>query len=160
ADARGRAVPARPSLRSPTVRPVRPSLGSHASSGTGDPEGLRAAMPQQSRIAIITGAANGIGRATAQAFGEAGYHVVGWDLDEANGAALVDALHTAGASAEFAKVDVRSSDSVEAAVAAVIRAHGRVDVLINNAGILRDGQLVKVRGGTLTGKLSEADFDA
>ncbi len=117
-------------------------------------------MSNETRVAIITGAANGIGRATAEAFAAAGYHVVAWDLAKDAGAELVTAITSAGGSAEFAEVDVSSSESVEAAVAQIVAAHGRVDVLVNNAGILRDGQLVKVKGGELVGKMTEAQFDA
>jgi 3-oxoacyl-[acyl-carrier protein] reductase len=103
----------------------------------------------ESRVAIITGAANGIGRATAEMFARAGYHVVGWDLaSEATG------------SSEYASVDVTDAEAVERAVATVIAAHGRIDVLVNNAGILRDGMLVKVKQGEVVSKLDAAQFDA
>ncbi len=117
-------------------------------------------MSEEQRVVIVTGAANGIGRATAEAFGQAGYHVAGWDRDVAAGAALVDAIQTAGGSAEFARVDVGERESVHAAVAELVARRGRIDVLINNAGILRDGQLVKVKDGQVVKQLPEAEFDA
>jgi 3-oxoacyl-[acyl-carrier protein] reductase len=119
-------------------------------------------MSNHERVAIITGAANGIGRATAEAFARAGYHVVGWDLAASwdLGTELVASITAAGGSAEFDVVDVSASASVEAAVARVIDSRDRIDVLINNAGILRDAQLVKFKGGELVGKLGEEQFDA
>jgi 3-oxoacyl-[acyl-carrier protein] reductase len=103
------------------------------------------------RVVIVTGAAKGIGRATALSFAGAGYHVVAWDLDPELGSALVDVITSTRGSAEFAGVDVADREQVHAAVASVMAAHGRIDVLINNAGILRDGRLVK---------LEEPEFDA
>jgi 3-oxoacyl-[acyl-carrier protein] reductase len=118
-------------------------------------------MSNEPRVAIITGAANGIGRATAVAFAAAGYHVAAWDLAQDAGAALVAGIEAeGGGSAAFTRVDVSDPGSVQAALAALLAARGRVDVLVNNAGILRDGQFVKVKGGELVGKMSEADFDA
>ncbi|PRQ09425.1 3-oxoacyl-ACP reductase FabG [Enhygromyxa salina] len=117
-------------------------------------------MSNEQRVAIITGAANGIGLATAQAFAGAGYRVVAWDLAEDAGAELVRTITAAGGQASFARVDVSDAEAVEAAVAAVVAEHQRVDVLVNNAGILRDGQLVKFKAGELVGKLSAAQFDA
>ncbi len=87
------------------------------------------------RVAIVTGGAPGIGAETAGLFREAGATVVTWDVAE-------------GADR---RVDVTRRGEVEAAVAAAVAAHGRIDVLINNAGILKDAQLAK---------MSEADFDA
>jgi 3-oxoacyl-[acyl-carrier protein] reductase len=59
-----------------------------------------------------------------------------------------------------AKVDVTSKDSVEAAAAAVISEHGRIDVLVNNAGIVRDAQLVKWKDGDVVSMMDDATFDA
>jgi 3-oxoacyl-[acyl-carrier protein] reductase len=102
------------------------------------------------KIAVVTGGARGIGAETARVFATEGARVVAWDV---TGGAPGDDIG-------FAQVDVTSSASVQAAVDAVVRAHGRIDVLVNNAGILRDAQLVKVKDGEVTGKMAEADFDA
>lgn len=117
-------------------------------------------MTTEQRVAIITGAANGIGKATAEAFAGAGYHVVAWDLAAEAGAALVESITAAGGSADFASVNVGDAEAVEAAVAQVVATHGRIDVLVNNAGILRDGLLVKVKDGEVVKKLSPEQFDA
>jgi 3-oxoacyl-[acyl-carrier protein] reductase len=95
------------------------------------------------RIAVITGGARGIGAETARIFREAGAKVTTWDVAEA---------------ADM-KVDVTDPDGVRTAVAEVVARRGRIDVLVNNAGILRDAQLIKVKDGSVTG-MSEADFDA
>ena len=79
-------------------------------------------MSHETRVVIITGAANGIGRATAEAFAAAGYHVVAWDIAEAQGRELLAAITRAGGSAEFERVDVSDRAAVEAGVAGVIPA--------------------------------------
>ena len=112
------------------------------------------------RVAIVTGGANGIGRATALAFARAGAHIAVWDRAEQAGQAVVAEIHEQGGQALFANVDVTTSSAVDAAVEAVVAQFGRVDILINNAGITRDARLVKMKQGELTGKMSEADFDA
>jgi 3-oxoacyl-[acyl-carrier protein] reductase len=96
------------------------------------------------RVAIVTGGARGIGAETARLFREAGAKVTTWDV---------------GDPADM-KVDVTDADAVRTAVADVVAKHGRIDVLVNNAGILRDAQLIKLRDGAVTGGMSEADFDA
>jgi 3-oxoacyl-[acyl-carrier protein] reductase len=117
-------------------------------------------MSSEQRVAIITGAANGIGKATAEAFAKAGYHVVAWDLSSEAGEALVHGIKAAGGTAEYASVNVGDEAAVEAAVANVIAARGRIDVLVNNAGILRDSLLVKVKDEQVVKKMTAEQFDA
>jgi len=96
------------------------------------------------RVAVITGAARGIGAETARVFREAGATVVTWDVE-----GDVDR-----------QVDVTDGNAVDAAAAATVAEHGGIDILVNNAGILRDAQLVKIREGELVGRMEEAQFDA
>jgi 3-oxoacyl-[acyl-carrier protein] reductase len=114
----------------------------------------------KNRVAIITGGANGIGKGTSLAFARAGAAVAVWDMAEEAGKAVVAEIEQSGGKAAFLKVNVANQAEVEAAVAQVIEQFGKVDILINNAGILRDGQLLKVKDGQIVGKMSEADFDA
>lgn len=113
-------------------------------------------MRLKNKIALITGGAAGIGKATAQRFIEEGATVVICDVDAGAGAATVEEL---GANAEFHQVNVMDRQAVQAWVDGVVENHGRVDVLVNNAGILRDNQLVKVKGGELVKQMPEAEFD-
>ena len=114
----------------------------------------------KNRVAIITGGANGIGKGTSLAFAQAGAAVAVWDMAEDAGKAVVAEIEQSGGKAAFFKVNVANQAEVEAAVAQVIEQFGKIDILINNAGILRDGQLLKVKEGAVVGKMSEADFDA
>ena len=113
----------------------------------------------EDRVAVVTGGANGIGRQTALTFSAAGAAVAVWDMAEGQGQALATEIRDDGGKAAFYKVNVASVSEVEAAVAAVVEQFGKIDILINNAGITRDAQLVKVKDGEVTGKMSEADFD-
>ncbi len=94
------------------------------------------------KVVIITGGAAGIGRATAEGFTREGAKVVVWDVTS------------------DPKVDVTNRESVEAATAAVIAEHSRIDVLVNNAGIVRDAQLVKWKDGEVVSTMDDATFDA
>ncbi len=107
----------------------------------------------QDKVVIVTGGAAGIGKATARRFSEAGARVAVWDVKE--GAQEGDS----GAGV-FQQVDVTDAAAVEAATAEVFERWGRIDVLVNNAGITRDAQLVKWKEGQKTGEMSERDFDA
>src|SRR5207302_10728073 len=93
------------------------------------------------RVIIITGAAAGIGRATARRFARDGARIAAWDVKADDPDALVAELKAAGPpdaidaiDAVFQKVDVTVASEVEAAVAAVVERWGRIDVLVNNAG--------------------------
>lgn len=108
------------------------------------------------RVVIVTGAAAGIGLTTAERFAEEGSKVVAWDVVDKDRDAVLARLGRNGA---FDRVDVSSAADVERAVAEVIAKYGRIDVLVNNAGILRDAQLVKWKDGEVTGIMSDDAFD-
>jgi 3-oxoacyl-[acyl-carrier protein] reductase len=111
------------------------------------------------RVVIITGAAAGIGRATALRFAEEGSTVVVWDTDEPRGTDLIPGLKGAGGDGCFIQVDVSVANDVERATAQVMSRFHRVDVLINNAGIVRDAQLVKWKENKVHSILTEEDWD-
>lgn len=115
----------------------------------------------KNKVVIVTGGANGIGRATALRFAQEGARVAAWDVNDAAAAALLADLEAAGASAAlFRKVDVTDTESVQAGVDEIMSRWNRLDVLVNNAGILRDGLLVKMKDGALVSTMSDEQFDA
>ncbi len=98
------------------------------------------------RVVIITGGAQGIGEACARRFASEGAHVMLADVDDTRGNALAADL-----GAIYVHCDVGDKRQVDAAVAATVQAHGRIDVLVNNAGIFRAADFLEV---------TEEDFDA
>jgi NAD(P)-dependent dehydrogenase (short-subunit alcohol dehydrogenase family) len=89
----------------------------------------------QGKSALVTGAASGIGRATAIAFAREGAQVMLADVDEVGGRGAVAAISDAGGVARFSIADVTSEASVQALVAETVSAFGRLDCAVNNAGI-------------------------
>src|SRR5450830_552078 len=97
----------------------------------------------QDKVGIVTGGACGIGRATAMRFAGEGARVSIWDVNAEAGAATLADLRQMNVEALFLKGTVTDGDALEKAVTEVVSAWDHVDVLVNNAGILRDAQLVK-----------------
>ena len=95
------------------------------------------------QIVIITGGARGIGEGICKIFCNEGATVALWDVLE-EGQTTADIISAGGGSIFFQKVDVTSQDSVDSAVANIIDNHGKIDVLINNAGIIRDRSILKM----------------
>ena len=122
-------------------------------------------MRLRDTIALITGGAAGIGKATAERFAEEGARVVICDVNEDLGQATVQGLGLetdpeTSPGHSFYNVDVTDRKSVQEWVDDVVQRYGRIDVLVNNAGILRDATLVKVKDGELVKQMPEADFDS
>src|SRR5436189_4540629 len=87
------------------------------------------------KVALITGAANGIGRATALAFAKSGAKVVVVDRDADGGEATAGIIRQQGGEATFVAADVTKSSDVQAYVKAALDAYGRIDCFFNNAGV-------------------------
>ncbi len=114
-------------------------------------------MRLKDKVTLITGGAAGIGKATALRFAEEGAKVVICDVNEEAGLALVKEL---GPAARFDKINVTDRKEVQAWVDSIIAQYGHIDVLINNAGITRDAQFIKIKDGELVKQMEEDAFDS
>jgi 3-oxoacyl-[acyl-carrier protein] reductase len=110
-----------------------------------------AVLSLEGRVALVTGAARGIGAATAVALAEAGARVAVLDRDGGGIERMADAIGRAGSDALAIPADVTDVPAMERAVDTVVAEWGRLDVLVNNAGIVRDATL---------GKVSDEDWTA
>ena len=95
------------------------------------------------QIVIITGGAQGIGEGICKIFCNEGATVALWDILN-DGQKTADNIKAGGGDIFFQNVDVTSQDSVDAAVIDIIKNHGKIDILINNAGIIRDRSFLKM----------------
>jgi len=112
------------------------------------------------KVVVVTGASAGIGRATALRFAEEGAKVAAWDVNDKASGELVSEIETAGGEALFHAVNVADAVAVQDAVARVIGNWHRIDVLVNNAGITRDSQLVKWKDGAVASTMMDEQWDA
>jgi len=113
-------------------------------------------MLLKDKVCVVTGGAAGIGKATALRFAQEGAKVVICDMNEEAGNAVAAEL---GPDASFYKVNVTDRQAVQAWIDDVAAKYGRIDVLVNNAGVTRDGQFVKYKEGQLLGQMGEDAFD-
>jgi 3-oxoacyl-[acyl-carrier protein] reductase len=99
----------------------------------------------QGRIALVTGAAQGIGRACALELAKAGATLAVADINEAKLALVVGEIEALGGAAAAFRIDVSNQESIEAGAKAVLERFGKVEILINNAGITRDGLMMSMK---------------
>jgi 3-oxoacyl-[acyl-carrier protein] reductase len=112
------------------------------------------------KVVVITGAGAGIGRATAMRFAEEGAKIAAWDVSNKSAVELERAIMQAGGEASLQTVNVTDVAEIEEATQSVLDRWKRIDVLINNAGIVRDAQLVKWNGDSPWSSMSEETWDA
>jgi 3-oxoacyl-[acyl-carrier protein] reductase len=98
----------------------------------------------QNKVVVITGGAAGIGKAAVEKFTREGAAVAIWDVNETQGKELELLILNEGFVAKFIKVNTANYEEVEQATQAVIKQFGKIDILINNAGITRDANLQKM----------------
>ncbi|NER16443.1 3-oxoacyl-ACP reductase FabG [Spongiivirga citrea] len=107
-------------------------------------------MRLKDKVAIVTGGARGIGKAVSELFAQEGATVIIWDLLDA-GVDTTKGINDNGGKAEFHKISVTDKETVHKTVADIHAKYGKIDILINNAGITKDKTLMK---------MSEAEWDA
>ncbi len=99
----------------------------------------------ESRVALISGASRGIGKAILHTLGKAGAIVVGTATNDTGAAAIAADLAAAGLKGEGMALNVTDAAQVDAVVEAILGKHGRIDILVNNAGITRDNLLMRMK---------------
>jgi NAD(P)-dependent dehydrogenase (short-subunit alcohol dehydrogenase family) len=120
-------------------------------------------MRLKDKVAVITGAGSGIGRAIALEFAREGAKLLLAELNEETGRAAVDEAVAAGAEARFQRCDTSKEDDVRAAVQAAVDAFGRLDVMVNNAGVSQrdwDTTIATNLSGVYYGCLHAAEYMA
>jgi 3-oxoacyl-[acyl-carrier protein] reductase len=117
-------------------------------------------MQIKDKVIAVTGGGRGLGRAMALAFADKGGHVALIDLNEAELAETRTLVEAKGVRAATYVANVSREEDVVAALDGVVRDLGRLDVMINNAGITRDGLLVKAKDGQVVSKMSMEQWNA
>jgi 3-oxoacyl-[acyl-carrier protein] reductase len=116
-------------------------------------------MGLRRKVVVVTGAAAGLGRATALRFAEEGARVAVWDVDGESGSMLAGEICDEGGEALFLEIDVADNEFVELGTGRVLEEWGQVNVLVNNAGILRDAQLIKWKEGAVVSHMTDEIFN-
>lgn len=98
----------------------------------------------ENKIAVVTGGADGIGKATSVRFANEGATVVVWDMNVEKGDETVEQINASGGIAIFMQVNTAKYDEVDKATQLTVKNFGRIDILINNAGITRDSSIKKM----------------
>lgn len=111
-------------------------------------------MDLKGKVVVVTGGAQGIGRAIADELAAAGARLALFDVNAAALDAACEIYGKAGTAISSHVVNVADESAVEQAMDEVVAAHGRLDGLVNNAGVLRDALLVKVKDGQVVGRMS------
>ena len=96
------------------------------------------------KVAVITGAGQGIGRATALRFAEEGSKVIVAEFDRDTGQSVADGIIESGGTGKFVQVDVANRETIQTMVSETLSAFGRIDILVNNAGVIKDNTLKKM----------------
>jgi 3-oxoacyl-[acyl-carrier protein] reductase len=117
-------------------------------------------MQLNGKVAVVTGGARGIGKAIAHAFAARGATLALLDLNQADLDATRTEFEARGVTVSGHALNVAKEDDVVRALDQVVAAHGRLDVLVNNAGIIRDAVLVKVKDGAVVSKMTLAQWQA
>lgn len=115
-------------------------------------------MQLANKLVAVTGAGRGIGRALSLAFAARGAEIAALDVDGAALAETCDRCRAAGGRAEAYETDVTAEAQVASSLDAIVAHSGRLDVLINNAGITRDALLVKERDGEIVSRMTLAQW--
>lgn len=117
-------------------------------------------MNLKDKVVAVTGAAQGLGRAMAESLAKQGAHVALLDMQEDALKAAAEELTELGVQAKCFVVNVTEEESVEQAFAQIAEQFGQLNGLINSAGIMRDGMLLKVKEGKVVGKMSKQQFQS
>jgi len=98
----------------------------------------------ENKVAIITGGADGLGKAGAEKFASEGAETIIWDVNSEKGEEVAKAINNQGGKARFMNVNTADLGAVEKATNEIISQSGKIDILVNNAGITRDASLKKM----------------